>query len=349
MYKISNKILVALSLGLALSACSSGPSDGDTAVTGVAYIGATVSNLDRTSALYMGAANVQDVQSLDLTNEKVIGNLTGESGVTVSSRMLRSVNAQIRYMQFSETSEQGQKLTAVPVQGPGIAHLCFQVNAKTNTYEKFLEQGATHIGTREMQIVNSRNPVEYAYVHDHDNLIVEVEHVDVEKLNLDTPPKNEYRIRHISLATPDMDRAVKFYSEFLGEKKPRRIGKLKAFGSEAMEGVSGLPGSKIQMSWFQTRNLELELIQYESHPTETPATPRPLDALGYNMIVFEVNDMAKAKEQFVSAGGTIVAEPETMDGAQIMFGRDLDGNLIGMQISKAGSIVSADQFKDNGI
>ena len=103
------------------------------------------------------------------------------------------------------------------------------------------------------------------------------------------------------------------------------------------------------MAWFQTRNLELELIQYHSHPTDLPQEPRPVDAPGYNSIVFEVSDINKAREMLIAAGGTVVLEPTTYAGGQVMYGRDVDGNLLGFETLPADSPYSAQNFPDNGI
>ena len=91
------------------------------------------------------------------------------------------------------------------------------------------------------------------------------------------------------------------------------------------------------------------MFQFHSHPTKDLAKPRPIDAHGYNMIVFDVADMKLAREQFLRAGGKIVTEAGPMDGGQIMFGRDPDGNLIGLQTAPTNAMVSSRNFKNNGI
>ncbi|MEO1188553.1 MAG: VOC family protein, partial [Pseudomonadota bacterium] len=218
----------------------------------------------------------------------------------------------------------------------------------TNTYQNFLAGGAIAIGDPELVQLSFRNPVYYGYVEDLDGAVIEIEHVDVEKLNLPEPPQNQYRIRHVALASPDVERIAEFYSKFLDQPDPRRVGGSGGFGGARIDAVSGLEGSKIKMAWFQIRNLELEISQYVSHPTEVPATPRSIDATGYNVIVLDVEDLDAAQAKFTEAGGTIVTEPEAMDGGQIVFGRDPDGNLIGLQVAPAESVVSAKNFSGNG-
>lgn len=348
-----NKYLAVISATLLLAACG-GRSAGeyvppDTIITGVNFVGATVSDLEKTSELYASSVDLENVDQSEISDNSLFDKLMGRSGVVAQTQMMRSANAQVLFMQFNDRSPEARSTKAMDVQGPGIAHVCYQVDEKTQSYQKLLEAGAKHIGDKEMVQLNSSNPVYYAYARDRDGLISEVEHIDVAKLDLPAPPKNQYRIRHVSLATPDIDRLVDFYEAFLDQSGPRRAGQWMAISSEKVDKVSGLPGSEVEMAWFQIRNLELEIFQYHSHPTKDLEKPRPLDALGYNMIVFDVSDIEAARMRLTSAGGTIVSEPEAFEGGQIMFGRDPDGNLLGLQKAPKESVFSAQNFKDNGI
>ena len=335
-----------------LSACGGTPPNAkiptDSVIKGVNYIGATVSDLDQAAGLYDASVELQTVDDAGISENSRFDTLAGRTGVAAQTRLMRSVNAQVRFMSFANPSAEAQATSPMDVQGPGIAHVCYQVDDKTQAYQKFLAGGAKHIGDREMVQINPQNPVYYAYARDFDGLISEIEHVDVSALELPEPPKHQYRIRHVSLATPDIDRIVDFYAKFLNQPEPRRVGTLFAVKSENIDKVSGLAGSEVEMAWFQVRNLELEIFQYHSHPTKDRDKPRPIDAPGYNMIVFDVSDMEAARKRLVDAGGTVVTEPGPMDGGQIMYGRDPDGNLLGLQTVATDSVYSSRNFKDNG-
>lgn len=347
-----NKNQIGLAAMLLLCACggrSAGePVPPDSIITGVNYVGASVSDLEKTAGLYSGAMDLQPVDQSEISDSPIFNELVGRADVSAQTQMMRSVNAQVRFMQFANPSAEARATKHIDVQGPGIAHVCYQVDEKTQAYQKFLTGGAKHIGAEEMVHLNPKNPVYYAYARDFDGLIAEIEHVDIAKLELPTPPKHQYRVRHVSLATPDIDRLVDFYTVFLNQPGPRRVGRLISVSGEKVDQVSGLPGSELEMAWFQIRNLELEMFQYHSHPTEDLKDPRPVDALGYNMIVFDVSDMDAARKRFVDAGGKIESEPAPMDGGQIMFGRDPDGNLLGLQAVAKGNVFSSQNFKDNG-
>ena len=340
---------VILVAALWLSACSwfGGESTRpeNPVIRGVNFVSMTVTDLPASSQLYERAADLKTAHTQELHADPIVAELLGREDATGQARLLKSVNAQLNIMSFNHAPTD----KPVPVNGPGIAHVCYQVNQETGTYQAFLAGGASHIGDKAMIHLNPKRPVYYAYAHDPDQIMLEVEHVDISKLDLPTPPKNDYRIRHVSISTPDMDRLIAFYKVLLEEENPRRIGRLMKLSGEKVDAVSGLKDSELEMAWFQVRNLELELIQYHSHPTELPPQPRSLDALGYNAIVFDVTDINAARDKLLTAGGSIVIEPTDYLGGQIMYGRDVDGNLLGFQVIADSSIYSSQNFADNGI
>ncbi len=324
------------------------PWEPDPVIRGVSYIGVTVDDLDAAEAYYRDSVSAETLDDSSLAAGNALASLPGAGDGAIETRLLRRTNTQLRLMAFTGRSREGAAASAVPVQGPGIAHICFQVAQETNVYARILAAGATPIGHEDLVQLNDENPVRYGYVTDPSGIITEIEEVDLAALALPEPPRNDYRVRHVSLATPDLDRMIDFYSAFLGGQEPRHVGWLRAVSGETIDMVSGLAGSELEMAWFQLRNLEIEIFQYHSHPTERPSEPRPLDAPGYNMIVFDVSDIDAARERLVDAGGEIVTEAAPLDGGEIIFGRDPDGNLIGLQTLPADSVFSAQNFPDNG-
>lgn len=322
----------------------------DDLIVGVHYVGIAVSDVEKAAQYYESAFEVQRLGENELALEGLPESLTPSGATQVDSLLLRSANAQLRLMAF-----EGEEYTvpaahkAVPVQGPGVMHVCFQALQETGAYARALAAGASPIGSEELVALSSRNPVKYGYITDSDGIVTEVEEVDVSQLDLPEPPKNSIRLRHVAFATPDLEAMAAFYSAFLGGQAPRRIGSWFSISGDNVDAVSGIPGSEIEMAWFQLRNLEIEIAQYHSHPTELPAEPRPIDAPGYNMVVFDVTDLEAARQRLLEAGGTIVETRGSLDGAPMIFGRDPDGNLIGLQELPASSIYSAKNFADQGI
>lgn len=343
-----NFILMSLSIAL-LTACSGGePGRPDDAVVqGVHYIGVTVSDIEQSEAFYEKVGNLKKIDNAELNDQSLIEHLAGKTGLEMSTSVIKGVNAQLRLMQFDNPTMAAKNADPVKVYGPGIAHLAFQVNETTDAYPTFLKEGGRHIGAVEMW-KNPKTQVSYAYGYDRDNIIVEIEHVDVAALNLEVPPKNNHRIRQIALSTPDIDRAVDFYSHLLQEAHPRRTGWFNMSG-DAVDMVTGEKGSELRFAWFQVRNLELEIIEYVSHPTDVPKEPRPIDALGYNLVMFDVTDLNAVRERLLAAGGTVVSEGRELDGVPVLLARDLDGNLLGFQKLPDESPLSSQNFSGNGL
>lgn len=347
------RTLTTIAATATLTACGFGdgaqePIEPDTVVLGVNYVGVTVSDLDAAAELYATSTDAEIMDQGAIPLHGVLAALAGRSGGEIETRLIRRTNSQIRLMSFPDRPSEVQAVPAVPVEGPGIAHVCFQVADETNTYDRFLAAGATHIGDQNLVQLRPNNPVRYGYVKDGDGIIIEIEQIDLEKLELPEPPKSLYRTRHVSLSTPDVNRLKNFYSAFLGGQTPRHVGRVMKVSGDTIDAVSALEGSKIEMAWVQTRNLEIEMFQYHSHPTELPDEPRPIDAVGYNMIMFDVSDIDAARGRVLDAGGAIVSELGQMDGGDILFARDPDGNLLGLQSLPADSVFSAANFPDNG-
>ena len=338
--------LTALLVLVNSSAMAATPERDEAVIQGVNYIGVAVSNLAQASAFYSAAVDLESVQSGLLENNAALDRIAGRSGVKAHTHLLKSVNSQVRLMQFENPSQLAQNSPRVEVNGPGIAHICYQVATDTRAYQQFLDLGASHIGERELVQLNPANPVVYAYARDTDEIMFEVEHIDFDAIS--RPRKHDYRIRHISLATPNIDSMVGFYSILIEEPEPRRSGTTTRLSGEAFDKVSGLPGTELEMAWFQVRNLELEIIQYHSHTPEQPSNPRPIDALGYNLVMFDAANLDAASDLVVRAGGILVSEPQEMDGGRAFFARDPDGNLLGFQEVASQSPVSSRNFADNG-
>ncbi len=321
----------------------------DAIIRGINYVSVTVNDLDQATKLYGDTVALQLVDEREMDQFPGSTILLGREKFVAKSRLMRSNNAQLRFVQFEDADASRKTYPKVEVYGPGIAHVAFQVNKETKAYSRFLAAGAKPVnGTPDMTSLNPENPVEYAYARDTNRTMYEFEHVDISKLDRATPPKYDYRIRHVALATPDFDRIVKFYSILLEQEEPRRLGRLINLQGENFDSVSGLPDTKLKMAFFQVRNMELEIAQYTSHPSTLPQKPRPLDAPGFAMIVFDVEDLEAAREKLISAGGSIVSEAKPMDGGQMMVARDLDGNLLGFQKVNSASVFSSQNFDGDG-
>ena len=355
MKKASNLLTAVLSLSVfahSSTLIAATPERDEAVIQGVNYVGITVSNLEQAAAFYQAGSDLELVEESTFDAD-IAEALLEEPNTAIKTQLYRGVNAQLRFMEFVEpdgesASDKAREVIGlpVPVNGPGIAHVCFQVDDATGAYQHFVEAGATPIGNPELVQLNARNPVTYAYATDPDGIMIEVEHIDFSQIS--RPKKNDYRIRHVSLATGDMERIIAFYSVLLEEPEPRRAGIGGTLGGDTFDQVSGFPGTQMEMAWFQVRNLELEIVQYYSHPPVEQDHPRPLSMLGYNMMMFDAADLSAARALIESAGGRVITENLSMDGGEVFFARDPDHNLIGIQSVSSSNPFSSRNFADNG-
>lgn len=342
--------LLSLPIVLLLTGCSGKPHP-DPIIKGVNFVGLSVSDLEQAERFYSQAAAMssEPIDHEPLT--QLVEVLVADSPKVERASLMQSVNAQIILMQFDGSKIDGKaRRNPIEVYGPGIAHVCYQADMETSAYQKFLELGAQTMGNPELVQLSDGNPVSYAYARDQDGTIFEVEHVDVEKLDLPTPPKHTHRIRHVSLASPDMSRTLEFYSTLMQNPSPRRLGRFFSIRGDKLDQVSGLPNSKIKMAFFPVRNLELEIIQYTSHSSGALSAKRKLEDFGYNMIVFEVSDLEAASVLVAEAGGQVISSSAiSLWGVDTIFAKDIDGNLLGFQTIEPAAFTSSQKFKNNGI
>jgi catechol 2,3-dioxygenase-like lactoylglutathione lyase family enzyme len=292
-------------------------------IRGVSYVGISVSDIDKTAEFYETTMNLKEVQRGKLSGMKGLNALAGGKTLSAETRLLRGENGQLRLMQFGSPSPQAKAAGMVPVQGPGVTHVCHQSPDSKPMFPKIVAAGAKPLSrTGDMVQLRPDVPVRYAYLRDRDGVMLEIE--QLMQANL---PFN-YHMRHVAMAVTDIERTVKFYTTFLGgEPRERRFNLV----NKTLDTTSDLDNVKLNVAWYQIGNLELEIWQYLNPAPKPAAGPRPLEALGYNMIVLDVSDVDAAAKRLLAAGGTMeTRSPFPMDGGRIAFGRDPDGNLIGL-------------------
>jgi catechol 2,3-dioxygenase-like lactoylglutathione lyase family enzyme len=294
-------------------------SDPGPVVRGVSYIGISVSDIERTAAFFAAGAGLPEVIRGELRSS-ALDRIAGKP-VRAITRTLRSGSGQIRLMQFDKPAGEARAAGVVPVQGPGITHVCFQSPDSMPIFPKFISAGAKPLSrTGDLVQLRPDVPVRYAYLRDADGVMIEVEQLLVDNLEF------AHRMRHVAIASLDIDRAVSFYSAILGKQPRERRSNLV---NRTLDITAGLDDLKLDVAWFSVGNLELEIWEYLNPPPVKPSGPRPLEALGHAMIVFDVTDAAAALKRLQGAGGEAITGPLPMDDGQVAFGRDPDGNLLG--------------------
>lgn len=287
----------------------------DTTVKGIHHVGLGVADIDRAVDFY------RSVTPLELLDGTCV---TGDGAV------LRAPNA---YLELTPTAR--EHTPPVPVEGPGVTHVCFQSPAPTALYSQFIDIGATPVSTGDAPIDLNGAGVRYGYARDPDGAMFEVEQLDEPKF--DEP----IWLAHVALASPDIDRLVDFYRTVIGVEPYSRVNKVTG---PRMDEVTGLHGARARAAWFNCGNMIVELWEYVSPKPTEPTEPRPPDAAGYTRIVFEVRELDREIERLTAAGVDVAEPGELADGARLACARDPDLNLLGFLELPAGSAASVDRL-----
>lgn len=299
-------------------------------VKGINHIGLCVSDLKASIAFYTEAA------SIEVDHSKRLGNSAAEkaSGFNndpVDRATLKGPNGYLELSQY-DASLAGPA-EEIPVQGPGVTHVCYQSPTTQDIYSRFKALGATPVSRGTEPVDLGGYGVYYAYERDSDGIMFETEHLD--KPHFEGP----IWISHVALVSHDLDRLTDFYENLFGCKPNRRTNK--AAGPRFDE-VIDYDGVHIRAAWFDLSNMILELWQFVNPVTPEPGAPLPFEKIGYNKFAFEVSDIHSDYRRLVDAGVQFLSEPVETEESTEVFGRDPDGNLFSLIQPARGSSISID-------
>ena len=305
-------------------------------VKGINHIGLSVSDLDGSLSFYQAATSLGLANRQKINSHSVVERASGFQNEPIEVAILRGPNGYLELMQF-DPSVTGPA-QEMPVQGPGITHVCYQAPTPEDIYSRFKSQGASAVSRGTEPVDLGGYGVYYAYARDSDGIMFEVEHLDEPKF------EGAIWISHVALVTPDIDRLVGFYRHLLGVDPYRR--------SDLVEGprcdaVVDVDGARIRAAWFNAGNMILELWQYLHPATAEPGEPPPLEKIGYNKIAFEVDDLSHDYERLVASGVGFLSEPVEIAGIGEVYARDPDGNLISLLQLAPGSEMSIDGLEQH--
>lgn len=283
-------------------------------VLGIHHVGMSVSNLSEAVSFYQSTA------SLEKIGQNTIGGWLPRR--PEKSAVLKGPNGYLQLMQFvtSETVDKDE-VPVLPVQGPGVTHVCFQSPARARLYDKFMNAGATSVSRADPPIDLNGRGCEYAYVRDADGIMFEVEQLDEPGF------AGPIWIAHIALVSHDIDRLVDFYQNLFGIEPYRRADKL---GGPRWNEVTGLEDVRVRAAWFNTGNMVLELWEYVQPKTLPPGEPLSFDQIGYNKIAFEVSDLPQERARLEQAGVNFLSGATEENGISEIYAHDPDGNLFSL-------------------
>ena len=297
-----------------------------TSVLGIHHVGVAVSDLATSAAFYQTTASMERLSPIAIGSEQPLP--------PTSSEVLSTPNGILQLMQFPDS--RSKRHDVVPVEGPGITHVCFQSPADLELYRRFEQAGATPVSRGTPPIDLNGRGVVYAYARDNDGIMFEVEQLDAPKFD------GPVWLAHVALVSHDLDRLVDFYRNLLGVEPYGRANKL---GGPRWDEVTGLDNVRVRAAWFNTGNMIIELWQYVTPTTAAPGSPLPFDQLGYNKIAIEVGDLGVERRRLEGAGATFLNDPIEQNGVTEAFLRDPDGNLLSLLQTSPGAAVTVADLK----
>lgn len=149
------------------------------------------------------------------------------------------------------------------------------------------------------------------------------------------------RFAHTNLIAKDWRSLARFYTDLFGcvLVPPERD-----YSGSALQRGTGIPGAALQgahlrLPGFGAHGPTLEIFTYSSSPERQSAAP---NVPGFGHIAFEVDSVADARSQVLTAGGRAVGEivtSTTSAGTEVTwcYVTDPEGNIIELQSWKSSS------------
>jgi catechol 2,3-dioxygenase-like lactoylglutathione lyase family enzyme len=303
-------------------------------IVGIHHIGVSVESLDRSTAFYEEAFAFEELVRFDLRDDPAGRTMLQLPFIKGQAAMLRAPNMIIEAFEFAGARKRGFDR---PVNEPGITHFCMQTSSMAEAASRMRAAG----GRFSAEPTDLGGDILYAYPRDPDGNVIELESLPSAAETLPS------WAAHVSITTPDIDRAVEFYERLTGATA-RRSGRLGP--NPKIDQVTDLCGAEVSGAWIQVGNVQLEFWQYHQPAALNLDRGRSISDAGYSHFAFEVEDLARERLRAEGLGMVFQGEPITMGGITATYGRDPDGTVVEfIQFDGADRRLAIDGFPDPGI
>jgi catechol 2,3-dioxygenase-like lactoylglutathione lyase family enzyme len=300
-------------------------------ILGVNTIILSVTDLDAAVAFYQAATPFDLIKLDQVADDTAADTLFDSEGVQFRRAILRAPNMLIELLEFKENK--GLATSKMPIEGPGMTHTCYQTPAAKSGYDRFKAAGADVLTIGDTAIDLGGYGVTYAYAHDPDGNMLEMEQLDppvLDHMGVNQSPVLKYAemwVTQVCLVSSDIDRLLGFYAELLGIAPSRRV---EVKNNKKAAAIGGASSVHILGAWFQldTHAKVLELWQYLEPKTPAPRELRSPISLGYSYVL-EVDDINREYQRLRSISGvSFMSEPVVFDDFIGAYARDIDGNVL---------------------
>ncbi|HZG09498.1 MAG TPA: VOC family protein [Allosphingosinicella sp.] len=281
-------------------------------ILGIHHIGVSVESLARAAAFYEAAFGLEEVMRFDLRDDPAGRAMLGLPVLDGKAAMLRGPNMIVEVFQFADAKPREFDR---PVNAPGITHFCLQTPNMADLASRMEAAGGRFASAP----TDLGGTIVYAYPRDPDGNVIELECLPAAQ---ETAPVWG---AHVSITTPDIDRAVRFYEGLTGATA-RRSGRLGP--NPKFDHLTGLDGVEVSGAWLEVGNLQIELWQYHKPAAADLDRCRLLSDPGYSHFAFEVDDLPGDRARAEGVGMMFHGEPISTGGMSATYGRDPDGNVI---------------------
>jgi catechol 2,3-dioxygenase-like lactoylglutathione lyase family enzyme len=281
-------------------------------ILGIHHVGVSVSDLDRFAAFYAGAFGLRETFRFPLRDSPEGRAMLQLPMIGGQAAFIAGPNLIVEVFQFDAPRPSGRAVDR-PVNLPGITHFCVQSNDMPSAAARFSAAG----GRFDAEPTDLGADITYAYPRDPDGNVIELEALP------DTGEEGCWPA-HVSITTPDVDRAVEFYERLTGvtARRLRQVGP-----NKKVDQVTGLEGAEASGAWLQIGNLQLELWQYMSPPSDE-VEERNVADFGYSHFALEVDDVEAERRRAEQLGMQFQGAPIRSGGVTATYGRDADGNVV---------------------
>lgn len=306
--------------------------DSPTSIIGFNHIGLVVKDLDTMLDFYQRATNFELLKREKVSSNETVNKLFAQDSISYEVAVLKSPNFWLELTQFDNQTD--TIFEKMPPYGPGMTHTCYQTAQIHSGYDKFVKAGVDMLSRGNEPIDLGGYGVTYAYAHDPEGNLVELEQMSNFviwlKIGTDWSNENKMWMTQVAIMSPEIERLTAFYQDVL-EIEPYRISEYPP--SEVIAKVIDLDGVPLKGSWFMLDGKEkkMELFQYqEPHPTPNTIYKRKPTELGYTFS-FEVLDIQKEYQRLKAKGVEFLSEPQQLEHFWMVYANDIDGNVFSLR------------------